>query len=576
MNASRIPVMQAGQALQSLRESGYSLAAAMGEVIDNSLEAKANNIVIRMDEAQPTGRAKKGRVHRILFADDGEGMSEDILHRYPQIGFSTRYMRTDTIGKFGVGAKLAALNFGKRLDVWSRNDVKAPWLHCYFDLEEALEAEENGNQAGIDPPNDSEVPDDIRELLPEGTGTLVAWSKVDRLENGRRAKDFDTLRVEVEKEISRIFRVFLSDGIKISVNGRILLPHDPLFLMSGTWGEKVLRDHYTKKKNSDVWDPQDDSDLEAEIIQQEEVRVGAQSAFLTVTLYPKPVTRKRGRGGDALAEKLRVPDNMGAISFMRMDREISYTNVPRIFPRGVDDPDRFIGIQVSFKPELDDYFGVRNVKRGAEPHDELRERLRSLLKVSVAEARRRLEERWDKVSHQTRERSGEHQPIVEAAAEATRSMPTPRAQGEESLDEALSDLADDVLGESAPAEERQQYIDKVKDLPFTIESVSVSGKQFIDVQHVNGKIIIRLNTRHRFYREMWEPLTAVADSDPATLNPAQAVAAARRTIEALTLLLIAYGKAESMDEDPIERYDELRSYWGMFLSSLLTKVKDVR
>ncbi len=36
-----IPVMLAGKALQSLRESGYSLATALGEVIDNSLEAKA-------------------------------------------------------------------------------------------------------------------------------------------------------------------------------------------------------------------------------------------------------------------------------------------------------------------------------------------------------------------------------------------------------------------------------------------------------------------------------------------------------------------------------------------------------
>ena len=40
-------------------------------------------------------------------------------------------------------------------------------------------------------------------------------------------------------------------------------------------------------------------------------------------------------------------------------------------------------------------------------------------------------------------------------------------------------------------------------------------------------------------------------------------------------MLVAYGKAESMNENPHEQYGELRSYWGMFLDSLMGKVKDV-
>src|SRR4051812_35679795 len=109
-----VPVVLTGQALRSLRDSGYSIAAAFGEVIDNALEANANSILIRMDEREERGKA---HVHRVAFVDDGTGMDEHTLQHYPQIGFSTRYMRTDTIGKFGVGAKLAALNFGKRIDI---------------------------------------------------------------------------------------------------------------------------------------------------------------------------------------------------------------------------------------------------------------------------------------------------------------------------------------------------------------------------------------------------------------------------------------------------------------------------
>lgn len=568
-----IPVVLTGQALQSLRESGYSLPAALGEVVDNSLEAGANTIQIRLDEG--TSIRGKKHVHRIVFTDDGEGMPSEILQHYPQIGFSTRYMQTNTIGKFGVGAKLAALNFGTRLDVWSRTATDQPWLHVYFDLGEALEAEKRGDEIRIVPPHSADIPEDLRDIFPENTGTMVVWSNVDRLEHGMRADNFDKLRLEVEKELSRIFRVFIHDGITISVNGTKLLPHDPLMLMSGSWAEKTLTDYYKKGEGkTQPWKPKV-LEFAADVILNHEIKVGEHSAWLTVTLYPRSVVRRRGLGKDNLAKALRVPENEGSISFLRLDREISYTNVPRIFPRGVQDPDRFIGITVSFSPELDEYFGVRNVKRGAEPQEQLRDKIRGLLSGAVAEARKRLDQYWGEAQREAREHSGEHGPILEAVAEANRTMPKGRAEGDPEPEQAFEDLATDVLGSDASGQERDEYLGRVKDLPFVVESVDFPGKQFIDVKHIDGKVIIELNTRHRFYREMWAPLRVIADSEPGAGHSSESVLTARRTIEALTLMLIAYGKAESMNENPNEQYGELRDYWGMFLDSMMGKVKDV-
>ncbi len=568
-----LPVFLTGRALQSLRDSGYSLPAALGEVIDNSLEAGANYIEVQMDEG--TDAKGKRRVHRICFSDDGAGMPVDVLHHYPQIGYSTRYMRTDTIGKFGVGAKLAALNFGTRLDVWSRDSATAPWHHVYFDLHEALAAEENGDPIQIAEPDEASIPDDLEHLIPEGTGTLVIWSEVDRLEHGRRAKDFDALRLDVEKELSRIFRVFINNGISIAVNGNRLWAHDPLMQMRDTWAEGVLEDYYTKGEGAKSPYKPDPLEFTAEEIKREEIIVAGHKAWITVTLYPQAVTRARFMGGDNLAKRLRIPENQGAISFMRMDREISYTNVPRIFPKAVSDPDRFIGIEVSFTPELDDYFGVRNVKRGAEPHDELREKIKGVLAHAVPEARKRLEDHWGKASRKSKEHVGEHGPIAKAAAEANKTMPKGRVV-EDDADpaEALADLATDVLGD-VPEKEKEEYVETVKDLPFVIESVDYPGKQFIDIQHVGGKVIIRINTRHRFYRESWKPLKEIADSTPGGRYESEVVRTAQRTIETLSLLLIAYGKAESMHPTPNDQYSDLRDYWGMFLDSLMGKVKDV-
>lgn len=568
-SAARLPMILTGQALMSLRDSGFDLPAALGEVVDNSIEARANRIRIRLDEGERHG---KKHIHRIVVSDDGDGMDHELLHRYLQVGYSTRYMRKDTIGKYGVGAKLAALNFGKAIDVWSRVSSDEKWQHVSFDLDREIEEEKkNGIAVGIDPPQATELPADIAELAPGGTGTIVVWSKVDRLEHGRIAADFDSLRLVLHQELARMFREFIDGGIKIDVNAQPLLPHDPLFLMQGTWADSAL----SKEASKQAKGKKTDVHFSATTIADEPIKVKGSTARLRVTLYPPEVTRKRGLGGDTLAKQLRVPENEGVISFMRMRREIAYTNVPRILPGGVQPSDRFIGIEVSFTPELDDFFGVRNVKRGVEPHGELRDKIRGALQKYIPQARSLLEERWGKVARDDHDHAGEHTPILDAVADVDKTMPKGRTPevSPEKVEEELANLATDA-GRVESEQEKREYIDRIRGLPFVMESVDFPGKMFIDVKHLNNQVIIRVNTRHRFYRELWAPLSEIAHRDAGTVSGDDAVKAARRAVEGLALMVVAYGKAQSMDDQP-EKYDDLTSYWGQFIDTLMGKVKDV-
>lgn len=571
-----IPAIMTGHTLQSLRDAGYSLAAAIGEVVDNSIEADSNSIAIVLEEIEEGG---KSHVERIVIADDGIGMGagpggEDILQYYLQLGYSSRYMSETTIGKYGVGAKLAALNFAERIDVWSCSDESEGWRHVYFDLEEALAAEDRGESVQIELPIRSAIPEELEYLEPDGTGTIVVWSKIDRLKTGRSASNLNEVRVDLEKELSRMFREFITGGIDISVNDTELLAHDPLFLMEGTWADGVLFETHRR-------DPVDEirpipKHYGAKLIADEQIKVAESTVRLRVTLYPQEVTRQRGKGDDSLAKRLRVPENEGAISFLRLDREINYTNVPRILPSGVQTPDRFIGIEVSFSPELDEYFGVRHVKRGVEPTGDLRDKIRGLLGKFIPEARQMIQNRWGEVSRKEQEHAGEHIGITERVKEANRTLPKGRAkevESEEEREHSLTKLAEDVG--KVDKEEQAAYLERVRDLPFVVESVDFPGSQFIDIQHFSNQVLIRLNTRHRFYRELWEPIREIAGQDPGTVSGEQAVKTARRTIEALSLLIVAYGKAESMDENPGENFGDLRNYWGQFLDTLLGKVKEV-
>lgn len=569
---SRIPMFKTGQALESLRDAGHSLPTALAEVVDNSVEAKANSVIIDLKEGK-NDRGKKC-VHQIAFGDDGDGMDEFVLHHYLEIGFSSRWMRTDTIGKYGVGAKLAALNFCRRIDVWSRQTASEPWRHVYFDLDEAQSEEKGGKEIGIDAPVADDVPSEFSHVLTGQKGTLVVWSNVDRLEHGRVTATFDELIVEVQKELARIFRNFVDGGICISVNNTKLVPHDPLFLMENTWADEVLNAHY----------PQDDPKkgrsrprhFQAIPITDEPIPIGGSQAHLKLTLYPPEVTRKRGLGRDNFAKKLRVPENEGAISFVRMNREVSYTNLPRIFPRGVQQPDRFIGIEVSFPPALDDFFGIRNVKRGVEPHGELKEKIRGLLKKHIKTARDLLEDAWGRAATEDRQHDGDHASVVEAVKDADKTMPKGQAQGPstpEETEQVLQDLAQDT-GHATSEQEQADYLARIRELPFVVESVDFPGNMFLDIKHLNGQVIVRVNTRHRFYRDMWEPLQEIGQRSPGSVSGEDAVRAARRASEALTLLIIAYGKAQSMDVNP-GIYDGLTQYWGQFLDTLMGKVKDV-
>jgi len=50
-----------------------------------------------------------------------------------------------------------------------------------------------------------------------------------------------------------------------------------------------------------------------------------------------------------------------------------------------------VGMEISFEPVLDECFRVRNIKKGAEPVDRLRDKLRDLLVPTVKTLRKRIQ-----------------------------------------------------------------------------------------------------------------------------------------------------------------------------------------
>lgn len=92
--SGEIGLVRVDTALLSLRSSGHDPCSAIGEVRDNSLQADANNIRIRLfTDKKLVGKGTKRAtvVERVAIGDDGIGMSKEVLHRSLQLGYSSRY-----------------------------------------------------------------------------------------------------------------------------------------------------------------------------------------------------------------------------------------------------------------------------------------------------------------------------------------------------------------------------------------------------------------------------------------------------------------------------------------------------
>ena len=560
VGSERVELIAADKALMSLRSSGHDYCSAVGEVIDNSLQAGANAIRVRVfTTKKKIGKNSKMTevVERVAVGDDGEGMDRTIIHSALKLGYSSRYNDRKGMGRFGVGAKLGGISQGRRIDLYSRQSVSEPWLHTYIDLDEI----EAGKMRLIPPPQEAQLPEGCDGLV-GSKGALVVWSKTDRLEEnesggGRRA---DTVRVDIVRYIARTFRKFIDRGITITVNDEAVLAHDPLFVMTST------RFHQGKDG-----DPVAETEVKEDIefpVPSDPTRTS--TVQVTLTLLPRELRRLRGKGGDDFAKERRIPENEG-FSILRADREIFHGQLEGVQPPKKE-LDRWIGKEIRFEPDLDECFHVRNVKKGAEPIEGLRDRLSQSVYKTVESLRVKIQRHWDEAKAQTMKEEGKHSESERVVAETQRTArkpkagkDTPAAVVEEKVDAAAEAMVKDVPEDLKP-QKKQQLKERIKSQPYNVVCETWNGREMFVVEHLGSTTIVKLNMSHPFYTDVYGRLLAAEaqDQDAATKDLAQT------TRMGIDLLIAGYARAEGQFEDgSLELFENLRTNWGLELRTLV-------
>lgn len=555
MPTSEVRLVNDTLALLSMRDSDFDAYSAYGEIIDNSIQAKATEICISVDAAPPKKANGYEVIRSIAFGDNGEGMDAAVLHRCLQLGYSSRYNDRSGIGRFGVGMTLAAINQCKRVEVYS-SVKKGKWLYTYADLDEMTG--HNAKLAAIPKPVEETLPSKLKALVKGDTGTVVVWSKYDR-----QPLTAPAMLPEMHKWIGRTFRTFIWNGLTITINGEVVKVVDPLYMR---WDKT----RFPSDPPGEEFKP---IELEWAVPDDVTGKAGANSIItIRLSLANERFWPQQGAGGSKEARERFFPDNEG-ISIMRNNREVFYDTIPH-WPGGADwfkDKDRWWGCEISFNAELDRAFTVKNIKRGAVPNPELKKAIYDAIVPTIKTFRERIDEKWA-AARAVKEVKATKSDIVptghEKAENIAKATPTDKnaIDAKRNIDEEAKKLVE-TLKKGASAVEKAAWVAKWKSQPFTILEAGWKGPTFIEAQHLGGSDVLQYNKAHPFFEEVYAIIEGLSAEDANNQ-------AALKLKSLIDLLIIAYSKAEAKFDAgiswPSEDFVEtLRSNWGMYLSSYL-------
>jgi hypothetical protein len=212
--------------IRSQRDMGYEFAAAVADLIDNSIEAKASTVRVNVEWA--------GSASYVMIADNGEGMSPEQLREALRFGSERDYDDLD-LGKFGLGLKTASLSQCLRLTVATRRNENRADITAYcWDVEHV----EATNRWVILSVSTADLPAQARLHLKETTGTVVIWETLDRVlgfkypEGESARKHLLAMTRELEDHAAMVFHRFLAGEVRgkrlaIYVNENKIVPWDP-------------------------------------------------------------------------------------------------------------------------------------------------------------------------------------------------------------------------------------------------------------------------------------------------------------------------------------------------------------
>jgi hypothetical protein len=545
--------------VRGIRDIGYkSTATALDELIDNSIQAEAQNIHIVFGFDGTTDN----KPSHLAIVDDGHGMDPDMIRAAMLWGGTHREDDRSGFGRYGFGLPSASVSQGLRFSVYSL--VEGGQLHgATFDLDELRAGryqDHNNGRVVMPSAQPAALPGWLNNvsLHPiEGEwrhGTIVLIEKLDP--SHLSWKTTTALQRNLLEHFGVVYRNFLRQ-VNIWVHGKLAEPIDPLFTTPGYRFYDIDDDH------AEAFDP---SIIEVKDPESRKVLgyIKVRYSYMPPTFLRLPeykLNPKAGKGGNNARFHVRN-ENTGLI-LLRNGRQID------VIGRGgwltTNNDDRYWGVEVDFPAALDEEFAITTSKQQVVLSDRMWE---ILDQANVLKAIQQFRKRYDedtaklKAARETeRQKRASEQALEEAGKFKTRKPggdPTERTkQSEARLEQEARRRAENS---GQPYEQvKRELLLEIQSRQYRVEEVSWPGAPFYQVDQIGGQRVVYLNTSHRFYTHVY----AGPETTP-------------RLRAALEVLLLVLGDCELDAADDRRRfYETERGAWSSMLQNALDVLNKV-
>jgi len=495
-----------GSNIEAERNNNFSPEAAIAEIIDNSIEADAKNIKIKI-VSKAIGSQTVARPQVIAVGDDGEGMDGDgedsTLQESLILGKTTRRNSRKGLGRFGVGMTKGAISLCRMIEVYSRKR-QGNWNYVKMDLDIV---DENGDPGITVAKKAGKLPEDYKHLVGD-KGTLVIWTKIDRIETDFKIEDVEirgVLHEGLTHWLERTFRKYIGEKIiedeevvdnpntinlEFEHNGenRKLVAFDPMF---------VIPNSKRAEDGTAELDWEDTFSFEIGDVDKPDEPVSEGNITIRMSLTPKEWRMQRKHGNSTESRARHMPNNEG-ISILRNGREVAYRKIDNWDPKP-DQHDRWWSCEIDFDPVLDHQFKVANVKIGAKPILELREKLQEKITGTIENFRKEIQDHWKKQDPPTAASA----PITQAPI----SVIPPTQQGEITPEEE-----EELAKEEGWAAFREVLMDPQSPgvLLYPTEEMDSKDPMIETTTHA-GKFVVKQNLMHVWWDSLYEKMDKVRD-----------------------------------------------------------------
>ena len=596
--------------IRALRDSRYhNTAYAIAELIDNSVEADAELIeLLCMETNQATARQTRDRISGIAVLDNGSGMDVKTLFEALKFGGGTRHESIRGIGKYGMGLPTASLSQCKRIDVWTwQNGPESLW-HSSIDVDTIGP----GDAQVPLPDSETPIPNEWlntgnREIFNNGSGTLVVWSKLDKLQ----WKTANAIIQNTSREVGRIHRHYINAGIhaitaksfldrrqNTFTNSIAFVANDPLYLMTPTsvpespWDSEPMFQEWGQPKyyTHEVNGREETIEVKYSIVKPD--------ALKTDLVTQNPGATLRGR---------HARHNIG-VSVVREDREIVLEDAFLREGGSADNPqNRWWGCEVSFWRASDELFGLDHNKqmvanftnaakalaRDDRPHhvildelgldDDLIYEIVGDIRDQTSAMMRQIRQMFSQRRPTLKPNDGKKTPETKATETATKADRDAIESGRE------QPTATDRKRENTPPEERmdgltRQFEEQGQsseqaaelarslvegDLSYQFNSIQLDGYQIFNVRSNQGILHINLNTDHPIY-DLIRHIEGSIDENVDENDPAF------QATVALRLLLSSWARMEDQTHNRDERIriQHTAIDWGRQVDKVISQLRD--